>query len=202
MRDGQFWLFFPGHTLSMSSCITRRGCLTRCSTWINLVGLLHSLSPHPHSRISSSTHSFSQHVLLDLSSKKEQDEGRNAPGFLIALVNPLVRLTQSRATCIVLDKTSDFFGKRSVTNTITMLANDGQSQLRITRRAKQWQPMRFKHSLLTGDFLRFAWREKQAGRWWSIPVEDPKTMTVNEVQKQYHSARKTMTAIKRIIDRQ
>ena len=28
----------------------------------------------------------------------------------------------------------------------TMLANAGRSQLRITRRAKQWQPMRFKHS--------------------------------------------------------
>ena len=39
---------------------------------------------------------------------------------------------------------------------------------RFTWRAKQWQPMRFKHSWLTGDFLRFTWREKQC---WPMIVD-------------------------------
>jgi len=39
---------------------------------------------------------------------------------------------------------------------------------RFTRRAKQWQPMRFKHSQSTGEFSRITWREKQC---WPMIVD-------------------------------
>ena len=70
----------------------------------------------------------------------------------------------------------------------TMLANNSRSQLRITRRVKQWQLMRFKHSWLTGDFPRFTRREKPC---WPMIVDPScgssarKTMTANEVQSDF-----------------
>ena len=54
-------------------------------------------------------------------------------------------------------------------HTITFHRSTG-AFLRFTWRAKQWQPIRFKHSWLTGAFVMFTWREYQ---YWPTMIIDP-----------------------------